>query len=265
MMFARRVQMADLTETAKTILNKRYFIKGETEWKHLVDRVCSYFSKDAEEYDIFYKDLYDMNFLGNSPILMNANTDIQAYSACYVLPIEDTIESIYKFYKDAALVSKSGGGTGANYSNIRAQDSMVGSTGGVASGPISFMEVQDSSTEVIKQGSKRRGANMGVLHCTHPDIFKFVKAKDTPGVLTNFNLSVGITDEFMDSVLNKKEALGSDTDTCDAYKESVELWDELATRAWSSGEPGVIFIDTMERANPTPHLGKLHQTNPCGS
>ena len=195
----------------------------------------------------------DLDALPNSPTLMNAGTDITSYSACFVLPVEDSIDSIYKYYKDAALISKSGGGIGANFSYIRAEGSPVGSTGGVASGPLSFMRVQDTSTDTIKQGGRRRGANMAILDCDHPDIWKFVGAKDTKGELENFNLSVRISDDFMGEV-------ESGTPDMNAPK----LWNELCKRAWSSAEPGVLFGDTIDRANTVKHLGSLKITNPCG-
>ena len=189
--------MAELTETAMKVLRERYFIDGETEWDHLTDRVANHFSRDENEYERFKGVMDNLDFLPNSPALMNAGTAINAFSACYVLPAEDSIESIYKFYSDAAIISKSGGGVGANYSNIRSNGTAVNSTDGVASGPLSFMKVQDISTDIIKQGGRRRGANMGILNCDHPDVLDFVAAKDTEGSLENFNLSVGITDEFI--------------------------------------------------------------------
>lgn len=244
--------MSKITETAQAVLEKRYFIEGEEEWGDLVNRVASTFATTHDECVDFSKTLMAMDFLPNSPALMNAGTAINAYSACYVLPVEDSIESIYKFYSDAAIISKSGGGVGANYSAIRSVDSTVNSTGGVASGPLSFMKVQDVSTDIIKQGGRRRGANMGIINCDHEDIWKFVGAKDTAGSLENFNLSVGITDEFMRGVLEDEEW------------NRVKLWNELIQRAWSSAEPGVLFLDTIEAGNTVPHLGRLEATNPCG-
>jgi len=243
-----------ITETAQRVLEERYFLEGESTWEDLTERVGGYFGKAHEEECLFINTMRDMDFLPNSPALMNGGTAIEAYSACYVLPVEDSIESIYKFYSDAAIISKSGGGVGCNYSPIRASNSIVASTNGVASGPLSFMKVQDVSTDIIKQGGRRRGANMGILDCDHPDIWDFISVKDTEGVLSNFNLSVGITDSFMDEVLNPHVTYGKNT----------ELWDELIQRAWSSAEPGVIFMDTIEKGNTVPHLGKLDCTNPCG-
>jgi len=248
--------MVKLTSTAETVLRERYYIQGESEWEHLTARVSNHFGNTDEEKSSF-KDLMDnMDWLPNSPVLMNAGTEIQAYSACYVLPVDDSIESIYKYITDSALISKSGGGVGANFSALRPKDSLVGSTDGVASGPLSFMSVQNESTEQIKQGGRRRGALMGILGVDHEDIWDFVAAKDEEGELSNFNLSVGITDEFMekvqlDSVVNP-------------YREEKDLWDEIIQRAWYSAEPGVLFMDTIEAGNTVPHLGTLKATNPCG-
>ena len=243
-----------LTDTAETILKKRYYGGQESCWEDLTSRCAGHIASTDEEYECFKGVMDRLDFLPNSPFLMNAGTDINAFSACYVLPIDDSINSIYKFYSDAALISKSGGGVGANYSNIRASGTRVNSTDGVASGPLSFMKVQDVSTDIIKQGGRRRGANMGLLNCDHADILNFIKAKDVPGVLENFNLSVGITDEFMGMAwMNGLE------DSTEA-----DLWGEICQRAWSSAEPGILFMDTIERGNTVPHLGRIEATNPCG-
>ena len=256
--------MNKITETAQAVLEERFFISGEKTWEDLTTRCSSYFGKDNEEQIAFKEVLDNFDFLPNSPALMNACTEIKAYSACYVLPVEDSIDSIFKYYSDAGLISKSGGGVGANFSAIRSSGSVVNSTDGVASGPISFLQGQDALTDVIKQGGRRRGANMGILNCDHPDILDFVKAKDTSGSLENFNLSVGITDEFMEDVFN-----GDPTDVTDPIGssrvlESYILWDDLVKRAWNSAEPGVVFLDTLNKSNPVPHLGKIEATNPCG-
>jgi len=248
--------MSAITDTALEVLKKRYFLKGETEWSDVARRVAETFGKGLKERNGIYHMLTYMNALPNSPVLMNAGTGIKAYSACYVLPLEDSIESIFKYYSDAGLISKSGGGVGANFSPIRASGLRVNSTDGVASGPISFMAGQNALTDVIKQGGKRRGANMGILDCDHPDIMEFVKAKDAKGVLENFNLSVRVTDEFMDRVTSK-DLTGVDDNP-------VRVWEEIIKRAWSSAEPGVLFGDTIEKGNLIPHLGKLNATNPCG-
>lgn len=255
-----------ITETAQAVLEKRYFINGEKSWTQLCRRVGGWFGANEGEEIEFFGIMNRMDFLPNSPALMNAGTSIKSYSACYVLPVEDSIESIYKFYSDAALISKSGGGVGANYSRIRGGGSLVNSTDGVASGPLSFMKVQDVSTDIIKQGGRRRGANMGILSCDHSDIWGFISAKDNPDTLTNFNLSVGITDEFMTNVTTMWDM--DDFENCGVDQEAVDadckLWDELIKRAHSSAEPGVLFMDTIEAGNTVPHLGKLEATNPCG-
>jgi len=238
-----------LTETAQKVLEQRYFLEGETKWEHLVERVSSFFATTKEEYEDFYGMLLRMDYLPNSPTLMNAGTDIKSFSACFVLPVEDSIESIFKYYKDAALISKSGGGVGANFSNIRPHGSKVGSTNGVASGSLSFMKGQNALTEIIKQGGRRRGANMMMLDVDHPEVWEFISCKDEPGVMENANLSVRISDSFMDKVSNKTE---------------VPLWDEICRRAWSSAEPGVVFGDTIQGYNNVPHLGDIVATNPCG-
>lgn len=245
-----------ITETAQVVLEKRYFIGGETEWGELTDRVANCFAKNDYEFDVF-KDLMDnMDFLPNSPALMNAGTPIHAYSACYVLPIEDSIESIYKFYSDAAIISKSGGGVGANYSSIRGKDRKVQSTDGVASGPLSFMTVQDVSTDVIKQGGRRRGANMAILNCDHPDFEDFIHVKEDPTKLKNFNLSVWLTDEFMEGATCSPNGINNSWEN--------EQWNVICQKAWEGAEPGVLFGDTIQRGNPVPELGGIEATNPCG-
>jgi len=251
-----------ITDTAQKILEERYFLEGESSWDDVASRVANYFGKDRAEKDEFFWMLKEMNALPNSPVLMNAGTEINSFAACFVLPIEDNIESIYKYYMDAAKISKSGGGVGANFSAIRAEGSSVGSTGKVASGPLSFAEIQNVSTETIKQGGKRRGANMGVLDVDHKDIKKFITAKDTPGVLENFNLSVRVTDDFMDSVACSVSG-GNKLHTM-RMQDKQDLWDMIIDRAWSSAEPGILFGDAAERGNLVPHLGELTSTNPCG-
>ena len=238
-----------ITETAKKVLEKRYYVNNESTYGDLCKRVSNFFGKTKEEKEAFYNLMFDGYFLPNSPALMNADTNINSFSACFVLPIEDNIESIYKFYSDAAKISKSGGGVGCNYSKLRAKNSTVNSTNGVASGPLSFAEVQDKSTDIIKQGGRRRGANMMVLNCDHPDILEFIDYKNDKTKLNNFNLSVNITDEFMSKIDGGEEK---------------QIWDRICERAWECGEPGVLFGDTAERFNVVKHLGKLESTNPCG-
>jgi ribonucleoside-diphosphate reductase alpha chain len=247
-----------ITSTAQEVLEKRYFLDGESTWDQLATRVANHFSSSEKEEQDFKQVLSTCDFLLNSPALMNAGTEIESYSACYTLPVEDNMASIFKYYSDAALISKSGGGVGANFSHLRAKGAPIGKGLGRSSGPISFMKVQNEATEAVAQGGRRKGANMMILDCDHPDIWEFIKAKDTDGVLTNANLSVRISDRFMLSALNGDPSANAE----DAY--NVELWRELCERAWSSAEPGVLFGDTIERGNTVPHLGKLEQTNPCG-
>lgn len=240
-----------LTDTAMAVLKARYFRPGEESWRSLVKRVAGFFGTNTDETVAFQDVIENLKFLPNSPCLMNADTEITSYSACFVLPVEDNIESIYKYYTDAAIIGKSGGGVGANFSNLRAADSRVKSTEGVASGPLSFMRIQDVSTEVIKQGGKRRGANMGILDCDHPDIEKFIDAKTMPGQYENFNLSVRISDKFMglSAVAGPNER---------------RIFEKIVRNAHASGEPGILFGDRIENDNVLPDYKPLNATNPCG-
>ncbi|MCX7960095.1 MAG: adenosylcobalamin-dependent ribonucleoside-diphosphate reductase [Burkholderiales bacterium] len=205
-------------------------------------------------------------FLPNSPTLMNAGTALGQLSACFVLPVADTMESIFEALKNMALVQRTGGGTGFSFSALRPRGDPVASTGGEASGPVSFMRIFDCATEHIKQGGKRRGANMGVLAVEHPDILEFVAAKRAPGALANFNLSVSVPDAFM-----RAAEAGAEYDLVNPRTGAAvrrlgarELFDTIAEAAWGSGDPGLLFRDAIERANPTPHLGRIEATNPCG-
>lgn len=216
--------------------------------------------------DEFHRAMRSLRLLPNSPTMMNAGRELQQLSACFVLPVEDSLDDIFDKVKKTALIHKSGGGTGFSFSRLRPEGSMVGSTGGVASGPVSFIRAFDTGTDVVKQGGTRRGANMGILHVTHPDILKFIHVKDDGRTLQNFNISVAATDDFMERVKS-----GEDYELVNPHDGQVagtlnarDVFTELAHSAWATGDPGLLFIDAVNRGNPNPQLGEIESTNPCG-
>jgi ribonucleoside-diphosphate reductase alpha chain len=261
-----------LTENALTVLKKRYFKRDENgnlveDWAKLIGRVAANISGDDQDKKERYYRLLDSGyFLPNSPTLMNAGNDLQQLSACFVLPLEDSMESIFESVKNAALIHKSGGGTGFSFSRLRQANARVRSTNGVSSGPISFLKVFNAATDAVKQGGTRRGANMAILNVDHPDILEFITCKENTSELTNFNISVGITDKFMKAV-NKNESfelIAPHTGEVVKELDARDVFNLIVKMAHQNGEPGIVFIDRINTYNPTPQIGKIESTNPCG-
>ena len=273
----------NLSENAIRVLKRRYLRKNrkgkviETP-EQMFRRVAQHIAKAEKNYgnktieeinrweEIFFDMMADAKFLPNSPTLMNAGRPLGQLAACFVLPVEDSMEGIFGALHHAALIHKSGGGTGFAFSRLRPKNSAVGTTGGVASGPVSFMKIFNTATEQVKQGGTRRGANMAILRVDHPDIMEFIFSKEDSRELNNFNISVGVSDQFMQAV-----AKDEDYDLIDPRDQkkvgtlhAAEVYQTLVTQAWKNGDPGIIFLDRINRDNPTPQLGEIESTNPCG-
>jgi ribonucleoside-diphosphate reductase alpha chain len=263
------------------VLRRRYLLKDENQNiietpSELFRRVATHVAKAEDNFksnisveDVeqrFYQMMRNLEFIPNSPTLMNAGTSFGQLSACFVIPVEDSIEGIFKALGNMAQIHQTGGGTGFSFSKLRSKSDIVHSTKGQASGPVSFMSIFDQATAVIVQGGRRRGANMGILRCDHPDIIDFIEAKMEPGRFSNFNLSVGVTDKFMRAVKENKDFALVNPRTGKTVKKvkARALFDLIANAAWRTGDPGLVFLDEINRHNPTPEIGQIEATNPCG-
>ena len=267
-----------LTANARQVLTARYLRReGGTIVEtpaELFTRVARYVAAVERNYsgkadaweDMFYEAMARLEFLPNSPVLMNAGTPMGQLAACFVLPLDDTLESIFRTLHDSALIHQTGGGVGYDFSRLRPAGDPVASTGGVSSGPVSFMHAFDAAVDAVRQGGRRRGANMGVLDVHHPDVETFIRAKEDPARLRNFNLSVAVDDAFMRAAANGHEIalMNPRTGVVAGRRDAAALLRLIASCAWQTGDPGLIFIDRISRDNPTPSLGRITSTNPCG-
>ncbi|MBA3060623.1 MAG: adenosylcobalamin-dependent ribonucleoside-diphosphate reductase [Nitrospirae bacterium] len=269
----------NLTENALKALKARYLLKDERGkvietpegmFRRVARTIAAaetqYGGNAAEWEEKFYELMTSLKFLPNSPTLMNAGKEIGQLAACFVLPVDDSMHSIFDTLKNAALILQSGGGTGFSFTHLRPKSDVVHSTGGIASGPVSFMKIYNIATDVIKQGGARRGANMGILRIDHPDILDFIRIKRAEGELTNFNISVSVTDAFMDVLKNEGEyeLVNPRSETVVRKIKAHDVFKEIVESAWETGDPGLIFIDRINRDNPTPNVGAIESTNPCG-
>jgi len=279
-LFNERIQ--ELTENAKVVLDRRYLSKDRDgnileDPNGMFRRVAKNLSRADLNYgateeqrqateDEFYEMMWRLESLPNSPTLMNAGRELQQLSACFVLPIDDALDSIFDKVKQTALIHKSGGGTGFSFTRLRPSGDMVGSTGGIASGPVSFIRAFDTATDVVKQGGTRRGANMGILNVDHPDIKAFIRSKEDGKNLTNFNISIGITGDFMERVKagHDYDLVNPRTGVVVGRENAREIFDLAVDMAWKTGDPGLIFLDEINKYNPNPQLGRIESTNPCG-